>query len=407
MVRAFQVFKGCIFFGRFPAETLAAEPKKQSKEENMSISKKAWLSTVVAGAVAMGVMGMSTQADAAYKATFYVAGMGGHFAKAEATIDPSAKQPIQVTSLTKVDIGSRADHPVHDPRIDANDSNTMFWSTYKRDKATNAAHVGKTDLKTGNVIMDVDASVPEQATKDGSLYCGSGQSKTSYIPISMANKGYIDVFNKSDLKMTQRLFLEGTDADIGKPYKFYHGVNTPDFKGMTISINEADKDHGNVIGKTHFVTVDMAALEQGKIKVLKKGMAPGAEGATISFRMTYSPDGKLLAASGADRMWLMDSDLNVLDAEMVGNLEQNHDAMFTPDGKYVIATSRSKAVSADCKDPEKPKEGEFIMDGHLKLYDVAAQKWVGESTSVCLSCHDKEGITEHAILCGLDANFSM
>jgi hypothetical protein len=371
----------------------------------MSISKKAWLSTVVAGAVAVGVMGINTQADAAYKATFYVAGMGGHFAKAEATIDPSAKQPIHVTSLTKVDIGSRADHPVHDPRIDVNDSNTMFWSTYKIDKATGAAHVGKTDLKTGNIVMDVNASIPPQATKTGSLYCGSGQSPTSYIPISMANKGYIDVFNKADLKMTQRVFLEGTDADIGKPYKFYHGVNTPDMKGMTISINEANKDHGKPIGKVHFVTVDMAALEQGKIKVLKKGMAPGAEGATISFRMTYSPDGKLLAASGADRMYLLDSDLNVLDAEMMGGLEQNHDGMFTPDGKYVIATSRTKAVSADCEDPAKPKEGEFLMDGHLKLYDVAAKKFIGEPTSVCLTCHDKEGMQEHAILCGIDGTF--
>jgi len=45
------------------------------------------------------------------------------------------------------------------------------------------------------------------------------------------------------------------------------------------------------------------------------------------------------------------------------------------------------------------------MDGHLKLYDVEAKKWVGTSTSVCLACHNKEGLDVHAVLCGLDANW--
>jgi hypothetical protein len=45
------------------------------------------------------------------------------------------------------------------------------------------------------------------------------------------------------------------------------------------------------------------------------------------------------------------------------------------------------------------------MDGHLKIYDVAAKKFIGEPTSVCLTCHDEQGVEEHAILCGLDANF--
>ena len=375
----------------------------------MKISKKALMSTIIAGTVSFGML-YSSHADAAkYNATFYVAGMGGHFAKADVEIDPAKTMaPLRLIKLDKVDIGSRATHPVHDPRIDANDSNTMFWSTYKIDKSdeyanTEVAHVGKTDLKTGEVITDMIVDIPAEATKTGSLYCASGQSKDSYLPISMANKGYIDVFNKSDLKKTQRLLLEGTDADIGKPYKFYHGTNSPDFKKLLIAVNEAESDHGKPVGKIHLVELDMDSALKGEIKVTNKSVATGT-GKFISFRQYYSPDGSLIANSAAGSMLLIDAKtLKVIDNEPMGNLEENHDAMFTPDGKYVIATSRSKAVLPDCENPEKPGPDEYIMDGALKLYDVNAKAFIGEAVSVCGACHTTEGVEEHAVLCGLDA----
>lgn len=374
----------------------------------MKIARKVWVNSVVAGAMAMGLMGLSSSVDAqTYKATFYVAGMGGHFAKAEATIDPSKAQPIIINKLTKVDIGARADHPVHDARIDANDRSSMFWSTYKIDKATGTAYVGKTDLATGNVVMNIEVPMPEGLKDDKSLFCGSAQSWDSYLPIAMTSPGFIDVYNKSDLKRTQRIFLEGTAADIGKPYKFYHGVGSPDMSKLLITINEADKDHGKPIGKLHLVEVDMQEFVKGNVKVLNKGLVPGAEGQTISFRTYYSNAGDKIAIGAADRVAIVDAKtLTVLDAEMMGPLEQTHDAMFTPDDRYVIATSRTKQVGPECEDPLKPKEGEFTMDGQLKLYDVEAQKFIGEPTSVCLACHKEEGVEEHAILCGLDANWS-
>lgn len=372
----------------------------------MKISKQAWLTTVIAaGALTIGVLGMSGEAQAGYKGSVYVAGMGGHFAKADVEIDPAKSQPIQLNGLSKVDIGDKDSHPVHDARIDSTNKNNMFWSTYKIDKKTSKVHVGKTDLTTGKVTLDVGVDVPEKATNTGAMYCASAQNKDKFIPISMTSLGYIDVFNKSDLQRTQRIFLEGTDGDIGKPYKFYHGVNSPDNKRLIIAANEADQPHGKTIGKLHLIAMDLDEFVNGKVKVLNKVVLPGAESKTVSFRMTFSPDGKMLAASGADRMWLLDgSTFEVLDTEMMDGLEQNHDAMFTPDGKYVIATSRTKQANPDCADPKNPKEGEFVMDGTLKLYDVAAKKWVGDSTSVCGACHKKEGIKEHAVLCGLDAN---
>ncbi len=375
----------------------------------MKITKIGVLKTVAAGAMTLGVLGLASTVFAAgqYKATFYVAGMGGHFAKAEATIDPGSDNPIKLTSLTKIDIGTRADHPTHDPRIDDNDRNIMFWSTYKIDKATGKAHVGKTDLKTGQIIMDIDVPMPAKATNTKSIFCASAQSHDYYMPIAMTSKGFIDVYRKTDLKRVQRIFLEGTEGDIGKPYIFYHGTNSPDFTKLLITVNEADKDHGKPIGKLHLVELDMAEFIKGNVKVLNKGLVPGAEGKTISFRTYYSGDGSKIAIGAADRLLVINAKtLKVDSAAMMGALEQTHDAIFTPDGKYIIATSRTKQPGPECEDPKKPKEGEFTMDGQLKLYDVAAKKFIGNPTSVCLTCHNEEGVEEHAILCGIDANWS-
>jgi hypothetical protein len=339
-----------------------------------------------------------------YSATFYVAGMGGHFAKAVATIDPSAAQPITVTSLTKIDIGSRPDHPTHDARIDNNNRNQMFWSTYKIDKEVNGVHVGKTDLKTGKIIQDMVVDIPAQATDTKSMYCASGQSKNSFIPMTMTSLGYIDVFNKSDLKRTQRVFLEGTDADTG-PYHFYHGNSNTAMNKLLVIKNAAETQGGKMTGKMDLVELNMASLENGKVKVENKGSVAANPG-SITFRAYYSPDDSMIAASAADVMLLIDAKtLTGIDVEPMGDLEQNHDAIFTPDGKYVIATSRTKQPGPECENPKKPKAGEFTMDGQLKLYDVAAKKFVGEPTSVCNTCHLQEGVEEHAILCGLDANF--
>ncbi len=341
-----------------------------------------------------------------YKATFYVAGMGGHFAKAECEIDPTQKQPINVKDLSMVNIGDRKSHPVHDARIDANDRNRMFWSTYKIDKKTGKTHVGITDLKTGDVIKDVDVDVPPQATKVKSLYCASAQSKDYFIPISMANKGYIDVFRKSDLKLERRVFLEGTDADIKRPYKFYHGTNSPDMKKLLITVNESDTDHGTTIGKLHLIMLDMDAFLKGDIKVLAKAVLPGKEKKTVSFRQYFSHDGKLIANATGDRLFIVNADtLEVVDAEILKPLEETHDAIFTPDDKYVVLTSRTKRPDDDCENPENPAPDEFLMDGRLRLYDVKAKRIIGDASSVCLRCHDQMGLDAHAVLCGIDANW--
>ena len=389
------------------------------------ISKKTCLyALVAAGALTIGTLGFQSSAQSAknYSADVYVAGMGGHFAKANVVINPDAPAPIYLQSLTKVDLGDNETHPVHDARIDPNNRNTMYWSTYKIDKEVGGPHVGSTNLGTGEKIIDVVAPIPEKGQGNTkSLYCGSGQTADFYMPITMTSKSYIDVFRKADMKRVASVFLEGTEADPGVPYKFYHGASSPDNTKMLISINEADKDHGKPVGKIHLMLLDAAALEKGNVKLLKKAVIPGNAGKTINFRSTYSPDGKLISLSGADTMYIIDAEtLKVVDAQPMGKLEENHDAMFTPDGKYVIATSRTKTLisgnapkisreNPNCQDEvfkgEKLGKDDYLMDGHLKLYDVAKGDFVGQSTSTCLACHNEEGLDAHAVLCGLDANF--
>ena len=112
------------------------------------------------------------------------------------------------------------------------------------------------------------------------------------------------------------------------------------------------------------------------------------------------------ANATGDRLFIVNAEtLELIDAEILGNLEETHDAIFTPDDKYVVITSRTKRPDDDCENPQDPKPDEFLMDGHLKLYDVSAKKIIGKSSSVCLGCHDGFELDKHAVLCGLDANW--
>ena len=384
----------------------------------MKFTKSTRHRSLITGTIALGLLSAAATAHAdSYAGTAYVAGMGGHFAKAAFAIDPKAEAPITISKLEMVSIGSGASHPTHDARIDNQDRDTLYWSTYKPDpNADNSYHYGKTDLKTGEVTKDVTFKVPSNVVNTKAGFCASAQTQDYFMPISMNKPGYISVIRKSDMKLMHTVYLEGTEADIKKGYKYFHGVNSPDMKEILITINESDVDQankelGDVVGKMHMFVLDAAELEQGKVKVLRKGVADGNAKKSVSFRQYYSPDGKYIANATGDLLFLIDAaTLKVLDAEPMAKLEETHDAIFTPDGKYVIATSRTKAVLPDCKTPDAPVDGEWRMDGQLKLYDVEAKKFVGKPTSACLSCHDKEIGTDagapHAVLCGLDVNFA-
>jgi hypothetical protein len=383
----------------------------------MKLTNKKVISAIALSAMMLGIAGAgSVLAGTEYGGTAYVAGMGGHFAKATFKIDPTAATPITIEKLEKVDIGTGDTHPTHDARIDSKDRDTLYWSTYKPDhEANDVYHYGKSNLKTGQVIKDVSMKIPDKVLNTKAGYCASAQTQDYYLPISMNKPGYISVISKKDMQVKHNVFIEGTDADIKAGYKFIHGTNSPDMKEILITVNESNvgqdnKDLGDTVGKLHMIVLDAAALEQGKVKVLRQGTVDVNQKSSISFRQYYSPDGKYIANATGDMLIILDAKtLTPLDKETMPNLEDNHDAIFTPDGKYVIATSRTKSILPGCASPEKPADGEWRMDGQLKLYDVAAKKFIGNSTSTCLKCHDTELGTDddapHAVLCGLDVNW--
>jgi hypothetical protein len=350
------------------------------------------------------VAAAADQMKPTYAGTLYVAGMGGHFSAADVSIDPNNEAaPITVNKVEMIDIGG-AGYPTHDARIDASDRNTMYWSTYKldtwkdKDAKGGNLHVGKSDLATGKVLADVAFPAPERAAWTGANYCASGQSATSYIPVSMANEGYIDVYDKATMKLKHRVFLDDLGIKAGET-TFAHGTNTPDMKKFLLTVNDTPEGFTKWTGNTKLIYLDMAALEEGKLVKLQEAMITGkpagADGGTITFRQYFTADGKYLLQSGADRAYLIDAaTLKVLD-EITPLPGEAHDIMPTPDGKYAVITMREKAK--DFKDEES-------VDGTVLLYDIEAMKTVGSSASVCFACHKGEGIGK-AILCGLDANW--
>ncbi len=344
-----------------------------------------------------------------YNATVYVAGHGGHFAQADVTIDPNnADDPIKVNKLDKVDIGDTKTHKTHDARIDSNDSNILFWSTYQLDPK-GKQHVGKSDLKTGKVLLDIAMDPDKRSTggeKKMPIYCASGQSKDNYLPVFMGTEGYVDVFDKKDLKHKHRVFI----SDLGyKPgtYQFVHGVNNNKMDRFLLSIAMKGED-GKMNGKVDLILVDLKELDKGKFKQIGKTVTHAGEpGKTINFRKYFSKDDKVVFQSVGDRFWLLDANTLAKLDEKMSTGGENHDAMPTPDGKFALLTVRKGGVEA-CDVEGKPimKDGKNvnITDGQLHLYDVDAKKLVGKPVSTCFACHKSMGLGDKtAILCGLDA----
>jgi hypothetical protein len=309
----------------------------------------------------------------AYNGSLYVGGMGGHFSVVDVTIDPNNKKaPITVNSLDKLDIGGKG-HPTLDARIDAKDKNTMYWSTYRLDtwkekgKGGGNLHVGKSNLATGEVITDIAFPAPDRAKWTNANYFASGQSANSYIPVSAANEGYIDVYDKKTMKLKHRVFLGGLGIRAGET-TLAHGINTPDMKKFLLTV-----------------------LQEATII----GVPKHASGGTITFRQSFTADGKYLLQSGFDSGYLIDAEtLEVLDT-ITPLPGMNYDIIPTPDGKYAVMALREKT-----KDPG----GNNSIDGTILLYDIENRITVGKTESVCFACHKGE-VTGKAILGGLDANW--
>lgn len=342
-----------------------------------------------------------------YDATVYVAGHGGHFAKADVTIDPNnADDPIKVKGLDMVNIGDTKTHKTHDARIDATNNSVMFWSTYQLDP-NGKQHVGKSDLKTGKVITDIAMDPDKRSTggeKKMPIYCASGQSKGDYMPVFMGSEAYVDVFDKATMKHKHRVFVSDLGYKAGS-YMFVHGTNSHKMDKFILTFTMKGAD-GKMNGSIDFVTVDLKALENGKMKEIKKASHKGEPGKTITFREYFSPDDKLIYQSAGDRLWVLDANTLAMVDEKMSTAGENHDAQATPDGKYALLTIRNgktEACDAEGKPIMKDGKNVNITDGQIQLYDADAKKIVGKPVSTCFACHKGMGKGDKtAILCGLD-----
>jgi hypothetical protein len=342
-----------------------------------------------------------------YSGTVYVAGMGGHFAKAEVTIDAAnAAEPVKINNLDRVVIGDK-EYATHDPRIDVNDRNVLFWSTYVPDK-NKKLHVGKTDLKTGNVIKDVVVTPdPKAPAEKAPAYCASGQSKKYYMPIFMGQEGYVDVIDKKTMELKHRVWMSDLGYAKGT-YKFTHGVNSPDMKTFLLAVNQAKEGKGT--GDIDFILVDMKSLEKGKLKQIAKATLKGEPDKTITFRQYFSNDGKLIYQSAGDRLWVIDAKtLAKVDEQIMPAGAQIHDAQTTADDKFALLTVRNVTEGCDVDGKPIQKEGKNvdITDGVFMLYDASAKKISDKNVSTCLGCHKGVGLGDkNAVLCGLDTNWA-
>ena len=387
---------------------------KINREEHMK--KRAFVIAVALVAAGMSITAIDSRtasvavaAGKTYSGMVYVAGMGGHFAKADVTIDPANENdPIKINNLDRILVGDKDTHALHDARIDANDRNTIFWATYKLDPQ-GKLHMGKSDLKTGKVIKDTAFDPDPRAPggeKKSPLYCASGQSKKNYLPVFMGTEGYVDVIDKATLELKHRLFVSDLGYAKGT-YKFTHGTSSPDMKYFLVVLNQAKEGKGT--GDIDFILVDMNSLENGKFKQIAKNTLKGAPDKTITFREYFSNDGKLIFQSAGDRLWVLDAKtLKMVDEKILPEGSQSHDALPTPDDKFALLTVRTvtPGLGMDGKAIEKDGKPVDITDGTLMLYNVGAKKVYAKATSACLACHKDMGLGDKtAVLCGLDANW--
>lgn len=344
--------------------------------------------------------GKSTATPAAKKieGVVYAPGMGGHLAVANVTIDPTnASKPITVTKLDMIRFGGATDWATHDARVDTK-RGVVYSSAYVRDPS-GKIRIGYADLKTKQVTQKTVEVSPRY--KSGPMYCGSGQSADAFLPVMMGYEGWIDVIDKATLNLRHRVYFD--DPSMPKDYNWAHGIESHDGKHFLLSLNGAAAGQGGkpfTDPNLHLYVLEMDALLQGKLKVVKSGTVPFGS-ASAAFRQAYTPDGKYILQSARDRMLVIDANtLKIVTETMNPEGWENHEFIPVAGSGYGLLLQR---VPVKVEGLEKP-----VFDGKLQLYDIKAGKTVGEPVSVCRSCHDNISFLKDkpAIACGLDATWN-
>ena len=352
-----------------------------------------------AGLGAVTLLAASAAVAQTYEGTVYIAGMGGHIAKAVIKVDPSRADPITVVNLDRIVLNSdpavaKKAYPQHDVRIDQA-TKTLFWSAYVPDG--NGVRAGKIDLNSDKILADVKLPKGGQLTMPP-MYCGSGQTKDKYLPVVMGYQGSIDVVDKKSMKLERRVSLD--HPKIPKNYLWAHGVGSPDGSEFALWVSLGDKPGTFPRGaeKRQMVYIlDTPTLLAGGLKIVRETTLTSDPGSSAFFRGYYTSDGKQLLISGRDRQWILDAkSLRVVGETLNPPGVENHDIQPLPGDRYALLTQR---VGIDV--PEA--KGTKVTDGQIELYDLAKKTRVGKSVSVCYGCHKTMNIHPASVLCGIDS----
>jgi hypothetical protein len=344
-------------------------------------------------------------APGTYAGKIYAAGVGGHAAVVGLAIDPNnAAAPLTVSRLERIRLGPAQDYGFHDVRIDRTRGRAgkLFWSTINAD-STGGYRYGRVDLASGRVDCEVHIPLPAGSNAPG--YCGSGQSADRYLPVWMGVRGFVDVINKDTCVLEKRVYL---DQVAGMPpyWSMAHGTNSKDFRTMTIALNLLDSA-GAALNQGMLVNLDMASLLAGAPVATTIGPAVQGPAKTIFYRQEWTPDASTLVQGGKAAFYRFDANLTeqcrgLLPLEN-GKQTETHDLTLVPNSDYAVMQLR-RWVDFGLTVP--------VLDGQLQLVKVSTCQTVGSPVSMCVACHNKNGMIKESpgldsryVSCGLDSTW--
>jgi hypothetical protein len=353
--------------------------------------------------------GISTAAASvppgAYVGKVYAAGVGGHMAVVNLSVDPNdTAAPLKVSKLDRIRLGSAQNYGFHDVRIDRTRGRAgkLFWSTINAD-AAGGYRYGRGDLASGRVDCEVQIPLPPRSAAPG--YCGAGQSADQFLKVWMGTRGFVDVINKDTCAHEKRVYL---DEIPGMPpyWSMAHGTNTKDFSTMTISLNLLDSA-GVALNQGMLVNLDMASLLAGAPVITAVGPPVQGPAKTIFYRQEWTPDASTLVQGGKAAFYRFDANLTeqcrgLLPLEN-GKQTETHDLTLVPNSDYAVMHLR-RWMDYGLSVP--------VLDGQLQLVKVSTCQTVGTPVSMCVGCHNKNGMVKESpgldgrwISCGLDSTW--
>ncbi|MBW6521685.1 MAG: WD40 repeat domain-containing protein [Desulfoarculaceae bacterium] len=300
-----------------------------------------------------------------YKGTFYSATRGGHMVFTDITIDPNR-------DMVSGSIAGRLEIP-NNESADAiqmsQDKKYIFYPTWDESMLYT---IDIQDRKNPKVLAET--KIFPEATK----HCGSQIGADGKMYLSSMALGDVHTVDVSDP-------LEPKLMDRG--YKTTYLCNVQSLTGDRILTTDM-KDH-------KLYLYDTKTAKQ--LKELKPG------GDEFLHRGQLSPDGKTLYQSStgslgdgvhSGRIYEVDTDtLKVKDTIVVGANYDMHDAITTPDGKYLIAAAR------------RTPQPQF-MDSEYVVVNLETKKTIG-TVSMCAGCHNANKVVpelakgREVFICGI------